>query len=157
MTHKISLLAISILIALAPQGFSRVTDTNEKPVTAVVDFYPNYAGHLLGVAEIGYQSNYANIYHNAVKPKDLKYLRDNPGLLRWEKGDEGPLTSVFISFPGYINPDTKEELAEYLQELNTAIALKSFESFYSKYHSYIKDLDSWCGFSVNSYIFEYEE
>ncbi len=155
--QKISLLVTLMFLALAPQGFSYVPESNEKPVNVVVDFYPNYAGHLLGVSEIGYQSNYADIYQNSIKPKDLEYLRENPELLQWEPGDEGPLTSVFISFPGYINPDTKEALAEYLHDLNSAIAQKSFDLFYKKYNQAIVNLDSWCGFSLNSYIYEYEE
>ena len=155
--HKISFLVILVLLAFAPQGFSSVSVTNEKPVQLVVDFYPNYAGHLLGVAEIGYQSNYADTYYQSVNRKDLRYLRSNAELLKWELGDEGPLTSVFISFPGYINPETKEELAEYLQDLNSAVAQKSFDDFYEKYHVYIKDLDQWCGFSVSDYIYDYEE
>jgi hypothetical protein len=155
--HKISMLAVLVLLTSVLQGFSLVPESNEKPVKLVVDFYPNYAGHLLGVAEIGYQSSYADTYHTSVKPKDLKYLKKNADLLRWEPGDEGPLTSVFITFPAYINPDTKEELAEYLHDLNSAIALQSFDSFYKKYYNAIKDLDKWNGFSVNSYIFDYEE
>ncbi len=151
------MLIVLLLLASVLQGFSTVSVTNEKPVRLVVDFYPNYAGHLLGVAEIGYQSNYSDTYHLSVNRKDLKYLKANEELLRWEIGDEGPLTCVFISFPGYINPDTKDELAEYLHDLNSAIALRSFDSFYEKYHDAIKDLDKWCGFSVNSYIFDYEE
>ena len=68
---KISLLVTMMFLALAPQGFSYVPESNEKPVNVVVDFYPNYAGHLLGVAEIGYQSNYADIYQDL---KDFIYL-----------------------------------------------------------------------------------
>jgi len=52
---------------------------------------------------------------------------------------------------------TQKKLAEYLRDLNEAIAQKSFDGFYDKYKSYIKDLDQWCGFSVNDYIFAYEE
>jgi hypothetical protein len=155
--QKISLLAVLIMLASVLQGFSTVPDFNEKPVKMVVEFYPNYAGHLLGVAEIGYKSNYADDYHVTVKPTDLKYLTENKELLRWENGDEGPLTNVLISFPAYMNIDSREKLGEYLQDLNSAIALKSFKSFYNKYSDHIKNLDKWCGFSLNSYIFDYEE
>ena len=151
------MLAALISLASVLQGYALVPDFNEKPVKMVVEFYPNYAGHLLGVAEIGYNSNYADDYHVTVKAKDLEYLRKNKELLRWENGDEGPLTNVLISFPAYINIDSREELGEYLQDLNSAIALKSFDSFYKKYRDYIIDLDKWCGFSVNSYIYDYEE
>ena len=154
---KTSLLAVLMIAACVLQGFAVVPESNEKPVKFVVEFYPNYAGHLLGVANIGYQSDYADTYQYAVRPRDLDYLRENGSLLKWEPGDEGPLTSVFVTFPAYINPSTKEELADYLLELNSAIAIRSFDSFYSKYYGYIKDLDRWCGFSVNSYIYEYEE
>ncbi len=139
------------------QGMSFVPESNEKPIKAVLEFYPNYAGHLLGVAQIGYNSSYSKKYKESILPQDLKYLRKHADLLQWSEGDEGILSYFFLTFPGYINPATKQELADYLKDLNTVVAQHSFDDFKDKYSTDIKELDLWSGFNENPIIYDYAE
>lgn len=132
-------------------------ESNKKPIEAVLEFYPNYAGHLLGVAQIGYTSSYADHYKESVRAKDLKYLKDHADLLQWSDGDEGILSYFFLTFPGYVNPASKTHLAEYLTDLNSAVAQKSFSDFKEKYKYYIQELELWTGFNENDLIFQYAD
>ena len=120
--HFFVLVAI-MLTTCSLQGMSFVPESSKKSIKAVLEFYPNYAGHLLGVAQIGYKSQYAEKYLESVKPTDLKYLKDHGDLLRWSDGDEGVLSYFFLTFPGYINPASKDQLADYLTDLNSAISI----------------------------------
>lgn len=142
---------------LSLQGMSFVPESNDKPIKAVLEFYPNYAGHLLGVAQIGYQSSYAETYKESIYPKDLEYLRENADLIRWSEGDEGILSYFFLTFPGYVNPESKSELGSYLTDLNSAVAQQSFDEFKEKYQPYIENLELWSGFNENPLIFNYSE
>ena len=154
--HFFVLVAI-MLTTCSLQGMSFVPESSKKSIKAVLEFYPNYAGHLLGVAQIGYKSQYAEKYLESVKPTDLKYLKDHGDLLRWSDGDEGVLSYFFLTFPGYINPASKDQLADYLTDLNSAIAQKSFDTFKNKYEYYIEELELWTGFNENQSLFNYSE
>ena len=132
-------------------------ESNEKPINAVLEFYPNYVGHLLGVAQIGYNSSYAYKHKESIYPKDLQYLMEHSDLLQWSDGDEGVLSYFFLTFPGYVNPESKIQLAEYLTDLNTAVAQRSFDNFKDKYKFHIHELELWSGFNENIQIFNYSE
>lgn len=155
-TRFISLMAL-ILSLLSLQGMALAPESNKKPVKADLEFYPNYAGHLLGVARIGYSSNYADKYQFSVNPIDLQYLKKHADLLEWSEGDEGILSYFFLTFPGYVNPASKNQLNEYLTDLNSAVAQKSFVQFKEKYKYYINELELWSGFNENKLIFNYSE
>lgn len=152
----IFLLAIALSMC-SFQGMSLVPESNKKPIKAVLEFYPNYVGHLLGVAQIGYHSSYGDKHKESILPEDLKYLKAHGDLLQWSDGDEGILSYFFLTFPGYVNPASKTQLAEYLTDLNSAVANKSFENFKEKYKYYISELELWTGFNENTLIFDYSE
>ncbi len=158
MKGRIILLPAMFLLAVCSlQGMSLVPESSEKPIKAVLEFYPNYAGHLLGVAQIGYDSDYADRYQSTIQADDLKYLKDHADLLAWSDDDEGILSYFFLTFPGFINPETKDELAVYLTDLNSAIAAKSFDNFAEKYAEPISKLDRWTGFNSSGTLYTYGE
>jgi len=152
----IFLLALSLSMC-SLQGMSFMPESNKKPIKAVLEFYPNYAGHLLGVAQIGYHSSYATKHKESIIPEDLKYLKEKANLLQWSDGDEGILSYFFLTFPGYVNPASKTQLSEYLTDLNSAVAKRSFEDFKEKYKYYINELQLWTGFNENTQIFDYSD
>jgi len=158
MTTLFNLIALGSLMAAIPlQGVSNVPKLNEKPVQVVIEFFPNYTGHLLGVAQVGYNSSYAVTYKNTVLPDDLKYLKAHASLLKDEKGNDGILGYYLITFPCYVNPASKSDMAEYLHDLNAAVANRSFVEFEQKYLYFLRELERWNGFSVNTRIYDYEE
>ena len=98
-TSLIFLLAL-MLSMISLQGLALTPEPNSKPIKAVLEFYPNYAGHLLGVARIGYDSPYADIFNHSIRAKDLTYLQEHADLIQWSEGDEGVLSYFFLTFPG---------------------------------------------------------
>ncbi len=154
---RLIMLVTIILSITSFDGQANVPESNSKPIKAVLEFYPNYAGHLLGVARIGYNSPYADKYKESINPADLKYLSQHADLLKWDDGEEGVLSYFFLTFPGYVNPASKTHLGEYLTDLNSAIVKKSFDDFRLKYKFYIDELDLWNGFAENEQIFNYSE
>ena len=142
---------------LSQRGIAVVPESNRKNIEAVLEFYPNYTGHLLGAAQIGYSGSYARKYKQTVAAKDLDYLQTHAKLLQWSEGDEGILTYFFVTFPGYVNPASKKHLGEYLTDLNSAVAARNFDQFKDKYQYYIQELDLWNGFNENELIFAYRD
>lgn len=155
--NQIVLSLALILSTLFTPVKAKVPEFNNKPVEAVLEFYPNYTGHLLSVATVDHSYAYARQYRHTIVPADLAYLKDHIDLLKWSEGDEGMLTYFFVTFPGYVNPASKTHLAEYLTDLNSAVAARSFDSFKEKYAYFIREMDKWNGFNENTQIFSYAE
>ncbi len=154
---RIFFLLALMLSLMSLQGEALNTEPNSKPIKAVLEFYPNYAGHLLGVARIGYDSPYADIFNHSINATDLTYLQEHADLIKWSEGDEGVLSYFFLTFPGYINPESKQELNQYLTALNSAVAQRSFDEFKQTYADDIEELDLWSGFNNNEQIFSYSD
>ena len=64
---------------------------------------------------------------------------------------------IIILVPGYINPESKQELNQYLTALNSAVAQRSFDEFKESYKDDIEKLDLWSGFNNNEQIFNFSE
>jgi hypothetical protein len=116
---------LSILAALALLGGIGVSSPATAPayevahvsasnqVVAAVEPFPNYVFHLLAVARVGFDSDYANRYRDTVPPDDLATLQRHRHLLEWESGDTGALTPIFVFFPAYMNLERPDDCAEY--------------------------------------------
>lgn len=140
---------------LSPKAIAVVPESNNKPVEAVLEIYPNYVGHLLGVAQVKSSNAYSREFRKTVYRNDFRYLKKNADLLEWTDGDEGILSYFFITFPAYINLTSKEELNDYLTALNSAVVVKSFDALKEKYNESVQNLDLWNGFNNNELIFSY--
>ena len=83
---------------------TEVTFQNQgKEVICVVERFANYVFHLLAVAKIGYDSEYADMYRDTIIHEDFEYLEKQRSRLQWGRGKVGVLTPIFMFIPVYIN------------------------------------------------------
>ena len=128
----------------------------KKEIRIKYEIFTNYNAHLLGVAKIGFNSDYSKDYRHTINPEDLKFLQDNKSLLKWGNGQTNPLTNIFIFFPNYINLKSKSEISNYFNLLNDSVKSKSFDNFKKVYQSYISNLQNWSEPDLNPILFSYK-
>jgi len=128
----------------------------KKEIILTCEPFVNFTSHLLGVAQIGYKSEYSEIYQYTVIPEDIKYLQEKITLLKWGNGLFGSLTWILIFFPNYLNLKNKAEMVEYFQLLNDALEQKSFNNFKTRYREAFAKLQNWLEPGINSELFAYK-
>lgn len=114
-----------------------------KKITMVVEEWPNYIYHLMGVAKVGFDSDYADIYKDMIKPEDKEYLKNHKNLLTFSEGHEADLPYMMIFFPAYIRLESKNDFAEYFNLLNKGFKINNFSEFLQKYAAFIKKQKEW--------------
>lgn len=97
---------------------------NEKKVITVLEEGANYIFHILALAKIGYDSNYAEVYKDSMNENDLEYLELNKSLLEFANGNSGFLTTLYIFLPSRLNLDSGDKINEYFNLLVEAIKTK---------------------------------
>jgi hypothetical protein len=104
-----------------------------KDVVAVVEPFPNYVFHLLAVARVGFDSDYATRYRDTVPSDDLAVLDRHRDLLAWGDGRMGALTSIFVFFPVYLNLAKPDDCVEYYDMVAAGAKSGSSASLLSRY------------------------
>jgi hypothetical protein len=92
-----------------------------KPVIITTRFGPNYLWHMLAVAKIGYDSEYADKYRETVNPDDFQYLESNKSLLEFEGSEGGELAGFFAGLPGWLHIETKQDFTKYFKALDISL------------------------------------
>jgi hypothetical protein len=114
-----------------------------KDVVCVVERFANYVFHLLAVAKISYNSEYADMYRDTIIHEDLEYLEKQRSRLQWGRGKGGVLTPIFMFIPVYINLYTEDELAEYFSFIDQGIEIQDSEPTLRRYGDYFERLKLW--------------
>lgn len=120
-----------------------------KKITVVVEEGPNYIYHLMGVAKVGFDSDYADIYKDTVEPEDKEYLKNHKNLLTNVECHGGELVYMMIFFPNYISLESKSDFVEYFNLLNEGFKTNNFSKFLQKYALFIEKLKEWPAVQVN--------
>lgn len=128
----------------------------KKEIRVKYEIFTNYNSHLIGVAKIGFNSDYSKDYKHTINSEDFKFLQDNKSLLKWGDGKTSPLTNIFIFFPNYINLKSRSEISNYFNLLNDSVKSKSFDNFKKVYQSYISNLQNWFELDLNPTLFSYK-
>ncbi|MCD4796059.1 MAG: hypothetical protein K8R49_02675 [Candidatus Cloacimonetes bacterium] len=128
----------------------------KKEIIITSEIFPNYNGHLLGVAKIGFDSEYSKLYKKTILRDDLEFLTQNKNLIKWGDGFLGKFTIIFVFFPNYINLENKSEISKYFQLLNESIEQKSFKKFNEHYKIYLNNLKDWTGYKLKPDLFDYK-
>lgn len=110
-----------------------------KSVRAVVEKGSNYLFHLLSVAKIGSNNEYADKYHHSVKPEDIEYLKNYEDLLSVSYDKDSLLGWIYIFFPSMLNLDTQTKINEYYSLLAEVIQSKSTQTFEKRYSTELKE------------------
>jgi hypothetical protein len=119
-------------------------DYNGKQILAVVEKCPNYIFHLMAVAKVGFESEYADIYMNSVLPEDIAFIKEHENLLSMGGvGYCGDLLPIMLFFPAYINLESVNALREYFFLLDSGFQANNFQAFLKRYAFYNEKLKSW--------------
>ena len=147
----ITLSLVCFLVECKKQEEARILDSDTevpfqnqgKDVVCVVERFANYVFHLLAVAKISYDSEYADMYRDAVIHEDLEYLEKQRSRLQWGRGKVGDFTPMFMFIPVYINLYSEDELAEYFSFIDQGIETRDSEATLRHYGDYFERLKLW--------------
>ncbi len=105
-----------------------------KPIIASGDrLAPNYVWHLLAVARIGYDSEYALTFRDSVIPPDLRSLEEHGDLLRFGNGEGGELTKLLVFLPSWLDLTTEREYLKYFDILTAALMDRRYDRLMEAY------------------------
>lgn len=117
----------------------------DKKVITVLEEGANYIFHILALAKIGYDNDYAEVYKDSLNINDLRYLELNKFLLEFDNGNRGALTSLYIFLSSKLNLDSQDKINEYFNLLVEAIKTKNVNKFYERYKTDIVYLEKMWG------------
>ena len=100
-----------------------------KPISITTRLIPNYLWHLLAVAKIGYDSEYAEVFGDTVIPDDLALLKSKKSLLAFAEGEGGELSGFFTMLPAWLPLKDKADLERYFKVLQTALERRNLQPF----------------------------
>ena len=117
----------------------------KKNVKPVIEIGPNYAFHLVAVARVGFDSEYADRYLDSVLPDDIDFLRKHKDLITFGAGTDSDLVDILPGLPATFNLDSKQALEEYFSLLATGTGDGDFKPFLDRYSSSFEKLQLWIG------------
>lgn len=123
-----------------------------KPVKAVVELGPNYVFHLLACARIGFDSDYADRYRDALASEDLAWLQDHKSLLAFGDGRGGDLVGPLVFMPAYLNLDSAEKISKYFDVRTRSLRSSDLASFLNEYESLMRALEHWMFHGVDRWL-----
>lgn len=112
-------------------------------VVCLVEPFSNYVFHLMAVANIAYDSQYAEKHADSIFPEDLAILRNKRGLLKWGDGETGSLTFMFVFVPVYLNLESEAELKTYFSLLENGIRTQDARPWFQEYGKRLENLKEW--------------
>ena len=123
-----------------------------KDIIATVEKFPNYIFHILAVAKINYNSDYANKYRWAIEHQDLEYLYNSRKLLEFGNGSSSDLTYLFIFLPAYINFESEGEVEKYFQLVKYSVENNDIQLLADQYYEYLLEQEKWTYDNVFGYL-----
>jgi hypothetical protein len=103
----------------------------------------NYVFHLLAVARVGFDSDYADAHASSVNPEDRAFLAGHRNLLTFGMGSAARLCDYFIWFPSFLGLDTLQEFETYVQLVDAGARSGDFAPLVEHYASPLAALDLW--------------
>lgn len=100
-----------------------------KPVVFTAPAVPNFLWHVLAVAGIGYNSDYADTYQHTIASADLDYLIACRSQLSFAEGEGGDLAGLFTALPAWLLLSDPDRLELYFTTLDTALRDGSLTPF----------------------------
>ncbi len=132
-------------------GISR--NHSGKRITAVVEIGINYLFHLLAVARINFDSDYAEKYKDSVRREDIVFLRDHEEQLSYHKGS-GELLNIML-LPASFGLQSKDDLQGYYDLLLNGCDRNDFAEFIDRHALQLDKLAQWAGSLDNASLREY--
>ncbi len=120
-----------------------MAEQSGKHVKAVVEIGPNYTFHLMAVARIGFDSDYADRYQDTVAADDIAFLQKYRKMLTFGMGSGGDLVDIMIGFPAYFNLESRAAWEEYFSLLKNGLTNGDFKPFIERFADPLKRMETW--------------
>lgn len=117
--------------------------STKKKVRAVVEVGPNYICHLMAVARLGFDSDYADRYLHSVRAEDLDWLQEHQHLLQWSDGHAGVLSQLVFFVANYIGLHTRKDLERFFKLLIAGLENEDYAPFLNAYKRELENLKAW--------------
>jgi len=156
MQHKFLPLLLLALIPLAPRRAmcaaapapvnSVAAQALAQPpsrIHAVVELGPNYIFHILAVARISFDSDYADKYSGTLTVADREYLDSMRTQLTLGGPSKSKLYMALVIFPAYLNLDTQDKIHTYFSLLEDGIRSDDFSRFIKTYSAQFSSARNW--------------
>lgn len=104
-----------------------------KSVTFSTRLGPNFLWHVLAVAKIGYESDYAERYRHTLPPRSLEILRANAAMLRFGNGSSGAMTGFFAFLPAWLHLESKSDFVDYFARALQSLQEGSFAALIGEF------------------------
>lgn len=117
-----------------------------KQIIARSSIAPNYLYHLMAVARVVFDSDYAERYKDSVAPRDIALLQQHRELISFGAGSAGELIDVIIALPMIANLTSATAFTEYFQDVDKVAQSHDIYPFMKKYRLYPEYMQPW--FSV---------
>jgi hypothetical protein len=114
-----------------------------RPVCASASLGLNYVFHLLAVARVGFDSDYADRYAATLMAKDRVVLDEHRDLLTFGMGSAARLCDYFFWFPSFLNLNTRGEFEIYVNLVVSCIRDSDFGPFIKRYDVDFQALNLW--------------
>jgi hypothetical protein len=128
-------------------------NSSDKQVRAVVRCMPNYILHVMAVARINFDSEYASRYADTLETADLDTLEKHRDLLlTFGRGKHESIADVIIGFPIAFRLDDLTSLEEYFSVLISGLEKSDMTDFSRRFDQGLSDFHRWLPFDVNDLV-----
>jgi hypothetical protein len=98
-----------------------------KPIVFSRRVVPNYLWHLLAVARIGYDSDYAARFAHTVDAAGVGVLQKYRPRLQFANDEGGDLTGLYTFLPSWLYLESRKDLARYFEVLSSCFVKGSLQ------------------------------
>lgn len=114
-----------------------------KNIYAVCEIGPNYVFHVLALARVSFDSDYADRYAHSMPAADKHRLSNMNDMLFFRNGSAGKLVFPVILFPAYLNLDSQSKMDTYFSLLLQGLYSGNYNSFLKEYSVPLKKMTLW--------------
>jgi hypothetical protein len=104
-----------------------------KGIISEVNLLPNYVFHLLALARVGFDSEYASNYSSSAELSDIEFLSQNKQYLTFGAGQGSDLVGAAVFYPLLFRLNADADLSDYYELLIACAATGDFNSLRTRY------------------------
>lgn len=116
-----------------------------KKVIACTNITTNFLCHLLAVARVVFDSDYAERYVDTIPEDDKATLQQYGDLIAFGGGSSGDLADIMMGLPMMAGLSTSEAFREYFSDLDHIAVSHDIFPFMKKYRFYPEYMQPWPG------------
>lgn len=118
---------------------------SSKRVVSCANITPNYVCHLLAVARVVFDSDYADRYADSVSGDDKATLQRFRAEISFGGGSAGDLADIIVALPVIAGLSSAEAFREYFSDIEHIAMTHDIFPFIKKYRFYPEYMQPWPG------------